>query len=105
MAEPNARSHAGGSGATIGLALTGRSAAEAPVVRAKAAKAAIVSFFIIQPLPVVLMWNDLMFREFRQPRTRLEHPTSFPTACLLWPKFSTHDANPTRRKGNQLLPF
>ena len=47
----------------------------------------------------------LMFRGSRQPRTRLEHQLSFPTACLLWPKFSTRDAIATRRKPHQLPPF
>jgi hypothetical protein len=45
-------SQAGGSGATIGLAFTGRSAAEAaPLANATAATAATVSFFMIVPLP------------------------------------------------------
>ncbi len=55
MAEPNARSHAEGSGAAIGLACVikiGRRS-RTRVASANAASAAIVSFFMIQPLPVV----------------------------------------------------
>jgi hypothetical protein len=82
-------SQAGGSGATIGLAFTGRSAAEAaPLANATAAIAAPVSFFMIVPLP--RLPADLEMESSRR-------------------KFQAEINNATRpgerRKPQQLLPF
>jgi hypothetical protein len=65
-------SQAGAAGATIGLALTGKSAAKAGIAEtANAATAAIVNFFMISPFPSCRVRVELISVAPRL-RTRLQ---------------------------------
>src|SRR3954454_11951075 len=108
MAEPNARSHAEGSGAAAGLALVTRSAAEAdPIESANAASAAIVSVFMIQPLPVVTVRDlraDVRGRS-RMTRARQKNINPVFHTQFVMAKIQHAGGGSPRRKPQHLLPF